>query len=150
MKYRLVLSLTVTVLVGWTGIGVAQQGTGEGVLPQNKVRQGVWQKVQEKGVAQVNVRLNGQWELDSKLSREAALTQRKAIAAAQKALLAELSGTRCKVLRRSQVTPSISLEVGPDALQVLESSALVKDVYLEMELKLNLLQSVPLIEGHLA
>src|SRR2546427_522598 len=154
MKKKSFQFLTALLLVGWTGTAMAQQGAAKGIpLPgkvpaQPKVRPEVFKTVQEKGVAKVGVVLNGQWELDSNLSKEASLLQRQAIAAAQKSLLAELAGTRYKVLSNSKIGPYMSLEVGPDALVVLESSSLVKDVYLqEMLLRPGLLQSVPLIEG---
>lgn len=124
--------------------------------PQNnpaqktKVRAEVWQKVTEKSVAQVEVVLDGQWAPDAKLNREAALAQRKVIADTRKNLIAELAGTKYKVLREYDSIPGISLEVGPDALNVLENSTHVKDVYLERLGKSALLESVPLIGGNQA
>ena len=134
------------ILVAGIGSATAQQNKA----PQKpKVRPDVSKRVQEKGVAKVGVVLNGQWELDSKLSKEAALAQRQAIAAAQKSLMAELAGTRYKVISNSKIGPYMSLEIGPDALAVLEGSSLVKDVYLEeMVFRPTLLQSVPLIGGN--
>ncbi len=113
-----------------------------------KVRPDVWARVQEKGIVMVEVVLSGKWELDPKLTRESALVQRQAIATAQKSLIAELAGTKHKVLSPSAIGPFISFEVGPDALAVLERSSLVKDVYLgEIEGTLSLLQSVPLVKA---
>jgi hypothetical protein len=131
-------------LVVATGTAMAQQST------KPKVRPDVSNKVQEKGIAKVGVLLSGQWKLDSKLSKEAAIAQRQAIDAAQKSLIAQLTGTKYKVIWKSKIAPAISLEVGPDALAVLEGSSLVKDVYLdEMLLRPGLLNSVPLIGGNL-
>ena len=136
------------ILVAGIGSATAQQNKA----PQKpKVRPDVSKRVQEKGVAKVGVVLNGQWELDSKLSKEAALAQRQAIAAAQKSLMAGLAGTRFKAIWTSKIAPGMSLEVGPDALAVLEGSNLVKDVYLdEMVYRPGLMDSVPLIGGDLA
>ena len=72
--------------------------------------------MQEKGVAKVGIVLNGDWHLDS-------------IATAQKSLMAELAGSKHEVIFNSTIGPYTSLEIGPDALAVLESSSLVKDVY---------------------
>ncbi len=90
------------------------------------------------------------WELDSKLTHNAALAQRKAIEAAQDGLIAELAGTTYKVVSKFKTLPGLSLEVGPDALAVLENSEYVKEVYLELVLRPLLFQSVPLIGGNLA
>jgi len=133
------------IVIAGIGNAAAQQSNA----PQKpKVRRDVSKRVQEKGVAKVGVVLNDQWELDSKLSKEAALAQRQAIAAAQKSLMAGLAGTRFKAIWTSKIAPGMSLEVGPDALAVLEGSNLVKDVYLdEMVYRPGLMDSVPLIGG---
>jgi len=133
------------IVIAGIGNAAAQQSNA----PQKpKVRPDVSKRVQEKGVAKVGVMLSGQWELDSKLTKEAALAQRQAIAAAQKSLMAELAGTRYKVISNSKIGPYMSLEVGPDAVAVLEGSNLVKDVYLdEMVYRPGLMDSVPLIRA---
>jgi len=59
---------------------------------------------------------------------EVGLAQRKAIAAAQDQLLAELTGTNYRVIGRYRSIPGIGLEMGQDALLVLERSARVTDV----------------------
>lgn len=52
-----------------------------------------------------------------------------AIASAQQTLLARLGGTRFTVTRRCTSVPMLALEIGPDALAVLEgASDLVKRV----------------------
>jgi len=90
--------------------------------------------VQEKGVAKVGIVLNGDWHLDS-------------IATAQKSLMAELAGSKHEVISNSTIGPYTSLEIGPDAPAVLESSSLVKDVYVEeMVFRPALLQRMPLID----
>jgi len=109
------------------------------------------QWIQAKGIAKVGVQLSGQWELDPELSPDARLAQRQAIANAQQGLIAALVGTRHKVISRSSIGPFLSLEVGPDALAVLEHSQLVKDVYLEEALvRPQLSESVPHIGGNQA
>jgi hypothetical protein len=118
------------VFVTTVGIATAQQGN---VTPKPKVRPEVWMRIQEKGSATVGVQLSGQWELDADLSREAALAQRKAIAAAQESLIVELAETEYKLVNKSTIGPFISLQIGPAALAVLEGSSRVKDVYLEEE-----------------
>ncbi len=95
-------------------------------LQKPKVRPDVVQWIQAKGIAKVGVQLSGQWELDPELSPDARLAQRQAIANAQQGLIAALVGTRHKVISRSSIGPFLSLEVGPDALAVLEHSQLVK------------------------
>jgi len=120
-------------------------------LQKPKVRPDVVQWIQAKGIAKVGVQLSGQWELDPELSPDARLAQRQAIANAQQGLIAALVGTRHKVISRSSIGPFLSLEVGPDALAVLEHSQLVKDVYLEEALvRPQLSESVPHIGGNQA
>src|SRR5439155_26355252 len=138
-------TVLIFIVIAGNGNATAQQSNA----PQKpKVRRDVSKRVQEKGVAKVGVMLSGQWELDSKLTKEAALAQRQAIAAAQKSLMAELAGTRYKVISNSKIGPYMSLEVGPDAVAVLEGSNLVKDVYLdEMVYRPGLMDSVPLIRA---
>src|SRR5437660_12240498 len=65
--------------------------------------------------------------------------------------MAGLAGTRFKDIWTSKIAPGMSLEVGPDALAVLEGSKLGKDVYLdEMVYRPGLMDSVALIGGDLA
>lgn len=119
MKKLWFLHLVAVVWMFLAGSGAAQQNT---TVQKAKVRPDLLQRVQEKGIVTVGAMLSGQWELDSKLSKDAAQLQRQAIASAQKSLTAPLVGTRYKVLWTSKTTPGISLKVGPDALVVLEGS----------------------------
>ena len=138
MKKNYFLSLAAVILIGWTGIGIAQQG---------KVPPELWEKAKTKGVVRVLVQLNVPWQPEGKLTKDAALAQRKAITAAQDELLAELAGTKHKGTGRPRFTPSIGLEVGPDTLAVLERSARVIRVTEVRVGKPSLQESVPLVEA---
>ena len=96
-----------------------------------KIRADVLTRMQEKGIAKVGVKLTGQWRLEPDLSPSARNTQRHDIAAAQQRLLAELHGTIHRVIGVPKTVSYLSLEVGPDALNVLKQSALVKEVFLQ-------------------
>jgi hypothetical protein len=76
----------------------------------------------------VLVGLNVPWQLESTLSDDAILLQRRAINLVQNQLLSELSGTRYKIVRRYESVPGLALEIGPDALVVLEKSTSVTNV----------------------
>jgi len=58
----------------------------------------------------------------------AVASQRRAIAAAQSALLAELAGRSYRVIRIYETIPFLALEVSEDSLRALEGSALVVGV----------------------
>jgi len=49
-------------------------------------------------------------------------TQRKAIATAQRQLLARLRGTAFAVIHQYDALPLLALQIGPDALAILETS----------------------------
>lgn len=53
----------------------------------------------------------------------------------QDAVLAELTGTTCRVLHRYRTSPFLALEVGEDALRVLEHSPNVVSVAGDVELR---------------
>ncbi len=76
----------------------------------------------------VLVGLNVPWQLESTLSDNAISLQRQAINLVQDQLLSELSGTKYKLVRRYDVIPGLALEVGADALAVLEKSKNVINV----------------------
>ncbi len=83
----------------------------------------------------VLVGLNVPWQLESSLSENAILAQRQAIHSVQDQLLRELSGTKYKVVRRYDVIPGLALEVGADALAVLQKSESVTNVLADKPLK---------------
>jgi len=99
--------------------------------PKPKVRPDVTAWMQEKGIAKVGVHLSGQWKLDTELPADERAAQREAIADAQQELVSALAGTKYNVRSQSLIGPFLSLEVGADALAVLENSPLARDVYLE-------------------
>jgi hypothetical protein len=70
----------------------------------------------------VLVGLNVPWQIESSLSENAISLQRRAINVVQNQLLNELSGTNYKLVQRYDVIPGLALEVGADALAVLEKS----------------------------
>lgn len=119
---RLHLPFVMAALVGCGGVSVAQQ---------TKVPREVWRTVQEKGVARVIVLLNMQWESEGNLTKDEVSLQRRAIILAKNRLLSQLTGTTHKLVREYTASPGIVLEVGPDALAVLESSADVNRVDLD-------------------
>jgi hypothetical protein len=99
-----------------------------GAAQQSRIPQNIWQKAHEKGVVRVIVDLDVSVLPEIGLSKGAAIAQRQTIAGAQNDLLTELKGTTYKVTGRLKAGPAIGLEVGNDALQVLERSTLVKKV----------------------
>ena len=119
MNKRFFLCLLAVVGIGCIAFGAAQQG---------KVPPDIWQKAREKGVVRVLVQLNVPTKPIGTLSKEELLAQREVITAAQDELLAELAGTKHRVGRLFENIPGLSLEVGPDALAVLERSARVVKV----------------------
>jgi hypothetical protein len=72
--------------------------------------------------------LNVSWHQEGSLTDDAIQAQRQAIGSVQTDLLSELSGTKYKIIRQYQMIPSIALEVGADALSVLEKSNRVTNV----------------------
>lgn len=76
------------------------------------------------------------WRPEGKLSQQERVAQRKRVAEAQEELLAELAGTKHKVIGRYRFNPGIGLEVGPDALELLERSAVVSNVREDREVAL--------------
>lgn len=132
------------VFITWAGNGFSQQPKGKG--PQkSKVHPDVWRKVQEKGSVNVIVKLDMPWQWENKLSKSEIAAQRKAIADAQKKLLAELAGTKHKVRTLFEMSALISLEVDSYALAILENSILVLRVNESVSGGISLLRSVPLV-----
>ncbi len=87
------------------------------------------QKAHDEGAVRVLVQLRVSTLPEGKLSSaDAVASQRRAIASAQSAVLAELAGTSYRVIRTFETIPFLALDVSPDALQALEGSALVVGV----------------------
>ncbi len=120
MKKRLSLYLTAALVFGWTSIGVAQQG---------KVPEEVWQKARTNGVVRIIVHMY----TDVTTTPDGAShppVQQQAIFEAEDKLLRSLAGTKYRVtlVSTNPTAPVIHLEVGIDALAVLDRSPLVKSV----------------------
>ncbi len=122
MRKRLLLCLIPTLLFGWTGIGVAQQSKPAQL---SSIPAEVWQKARAQGVVRIIVWLNVMTREEAELRQVEVRAQRQAIAAAQHELVASLAGTKHKVIERSKTVPFVGLDVGMDALAVLEHSPLV-------------------------
>jgi hypothetical protein len=84
-----------------------------------------------KGVARVIVLLKMQWKSEGNLSKDEVSLQRRAMALTKNRVLSRLTGTTHKLVREYPASPGIVLEVGPDALAVLESSTDVDGVDLD-------------------
>ena len=127
------------VLIVWGSVVVAALGA---VPPE------IAQKVQAEGIARVITRLNVQISPEGRLDTPQAVQgQRTAIAFTQSSLLAEMVGTRYRMIHRFQTIPFAAMEIDRDALAVLERSSLVIEVA-EDRLDAPLLaQSVPLVEA---
>jgi hypothetical protein len=122
MRKRLFWVLIAVLMLECIGITAAQQ---------SKVPEDAWQKARTSGVVRIGVQLDVEWMPEGYLDHQAVLVQRQAIAAAQDQLLASLDGTKHKVTGRFRFIPFIGLEVGLDALTVLERSPVVKRVQVE-------------------
>ena len=80
----------------------------------------------QEGTVRVLVQLQVVAKPEGELaSAEAVATQRQAIAGAQSALMAELVGTRHRLIRTYETIPFLALDVSSDALRILEASPLV-------------------------
>src|SRR5437016_14253732 len=91
MKKQVQLIATL-VLIGLTEPGMAQLSV-QGAPQTKKIRADVRQRMQDTGLVKVGVVLAVPWALEAHLSKAAVAQQRKAIEAAQHALIAELAGT---------------------------------------------------------
>jgi len=95
---------------------------------EDKIAAEVIEKAQSEGAVLVLVGLNVPWQREDALNDDGIFAQRQAIHAAQQQLLAELGGTQHKVVRQYQEIPGIALEIGSDAVTVLEKSPTVTNV----------------------
>jgi hypothetical protein len=128
MKKSFFVCVAALLFVNWTDRGIAQQLITSEVSRRPKVSSDLWEKIQNNGVVAVTVGLNVPWQPEGKLNKESILTQRQAIGSAQQQLLSELTGTSYKLRFQQKTVPYLSLEVGHDALAILERSALVNRV----------------------
>jgi subtilisin family serine protease len=140
-KFRWVFGAWVSITLGLAGGPAAL--AREGAVPAE-----VAQKAQTKGLVRVIVQLDVATRPEGALaSRQAVLDQRQAIAAAQSELLADLARTNHRVTRQFETIPFLALEVGPDALAVLERSPRVVGVAEDRLAAPSLQGSVPLVEA---
>ena len=94
----------------------------------DKVPSHLYKRAGTNGTVLVLAGLRTPWQREDQLSEELLALQRTAIQDAQSYVLAELTGTRYKVMRLYRKIPGIALRVGVDALQVLEKSPAVTNV----------------------
>ena len=105
------------VMIGSRSVGLAAQA----VVPP-----AIIQKLQAERIARVIVRLDVQTRSEGTLDTPQAVgAQRQAIGSAQTFLLAELTRTGHRMIRRFQTIPFLVLEVEADAVAMLEHSSLV-------------------------
>lgn len=118
MNAVLFVSITAALMFGSTSIGVAQQG---------KVPVEAWQWLQTTDVVRVIVRLHTAVATTPEGARDQPAQQR-AVLEAERTLLASLRGTKYRMSAGSLTVPFLNLEVGKDALAVLDRSPVVKSV----------------------
>jgi hypothetical protein len=130
MRINLFLVVAISVLIGCAQTYAAQEikkDSSRPLLP--KVSPELWKRTQEKGTVRVIVDLNVPGWTSKPPSQEAELAQRQMIADTQEKVIAELMGTRYKITHRFYTVGGMGLEIGPDALAVLERSDHVIRVY---------------------
>jgi hypothetical protein len=120
MKIGSFLLAAMIALAGWPETSVTQQVTKPERTP--KVSPGLWKKAHEAGTVRVIVDLNVPGWTSKKLSQEDQLKQQAMVADVQAEVLRELAGTQHKITAQFKIVPGIGLEVGTDALAVLERS----------------------------
>jgi hypothetical protein len=113
----------------WCVVGAAVMllvGPAAGRTLAGSVPKALLDRAAPEGTVRVLVQLQVAAEPEGGLaSAEAVAAQRKAIAVAQSALMAELVGTRYRLIRTYETIPFLALEVSSDALRILEASPLV-------------------------
>jgi len=114
---------------GWCVVGAAVMllvGPAAGRTLAGNVPKALVDRAAQEGTVRVLVQLQVVAKPEGGLaSAEAVAAQRKAIAVAQSALMAELVGTRYRLIRTYETIPFLALEVSSDALRILEASPLV-------------------------
>jgi hypothetical protein len=98
---------------------------------EGKIPAEIVDKIAAEGSALVLVGLRVPWQVESDLNAEQVRSQRDAIAAIQKDLLAEIEGKAFKITQQYASIPGIALEVGADALAELARSRNVTNVLLD-------------------
>jgi len=123
MKALGILLLTGTLSMGCSDIGTAQPQMAPKVDPR------IRSQVNNQGTARVIVRLRVPINTHEKLTEQQELAQQRAIAAAQQALLKKLANTKHRVIRQFEVSPDLVLEIGSDALSVIERADEVEQIF---------------------
>jgi hypothetical protein len=95
---------------------------------EDKIAAEVVAKAKAGGTVSVIVGLDVPWQREDMLNDDGIPLQRQAIRAAQQQLLSELGDTPHKIIQEYQEIPGIALEIGPDAVAVLEKSTTVTNV----------------------
>jgi hypothetical protein len=95
---------------------------------EDKIPAEVVAKAKSRGTVSVIVGLDVPWQREDTLSDDAIALQRRAIRVAQQQLLSELGETPHTIIEEYQEIPGIALEIGPDAVDVLEKSTTVTNV----------------------
>lgn len=124
MKTLAILLLTSSLFIGCSEVGTAQS---QKTLP--KIDPKIGSQIGERGTARVIVRLRVPIKTQEVLTEQQELAQKRSIAAAQQAILKQLANTKHRVIRQLEITPDLVLEVGPDALRLIERSADVEQVF---------------------
>jgi hypothetical protein len=109
----------------------APRDAGADLVSGDKVPSTLFTRAARDGTVLVLAGLRTPWQHEEGLSEELWVLQRNAIHSAQSYILAELTGTRYKVMRLYGKIPGIALRVGVDALIVLEKSPAVTNVVLD-------------------
>lgn len=129
------------------GVKVSQpapgQGSGEIVRRLEPVGGDLLQKAQEGGTVRVIVGLRLGVQPEGRLTQAAVQAQRRAIANAQTALLARLSGARAASAKRFAYIPFLALEVDAADLTRLRSAPEVVTIQEDKMLRTTLAESVP-------
>ena len=107
------------------------RATPAGLESSEKVPSTLFTRAARDGTVLVLAGLRTPWQHEEGLSEELWALQRNAIHSTQSYLLAELAGTRYKVMRLYGKIPGIALRVGVDALIVLEKSPAITNVVLD-------------------
>jgi len=109
----------------------APRATAADLASSEKVPSTLFTRAARDGTVLVLAGLRTPWQHEEGLSEELWALQRHAIHSTQSYLLAELAGTRYKVMRLYGKIPGIALRVGVDALIVLEKSPAITNVVLD-------------------
>jgi hypothetical protein len=88
--------------------------------PIDKIDPGVQEKIHASGTLRVMVSLDVERPNDLRIKKDKEWYYER-IKAAQEALLAELTGTPHRVVRQFEIVPAMSLEIGKEALEILET-----------------------------